>query len=115
MDIIHQTEELEQERQEHEYRAKYIIKEKGGVEKANLLVLCQLLGNLYDMEVRAHSHGDQDGNYYLRHQLSWLGKEYDPTRWIDYQETVHRKNTHGKGIGASCAGCSEAHGFTGYF
>ena len=92
--IIHQTEELEQERQEYEYRTKYLIKEKGGVEKANLLVLCQLLGNLYDMEVRARSHGDQDGNYYLRHQLSWLGKEYDPTRWIDYQETVDALTQH---------------------
>lgn len=92
--IIQQTEVLEQERQEHAYRSKYLIKEKGGVEKANLLVLCQLLGNLYDMDVRARSHGERDANYYLRHQLSWLGKEYDPTRWVDYLETAEDLTRH---------------------
>lgn len=91
--IIHETEKLEQERQEHAYRTKYLVKDrddvtKNIVEKANPLVLCNLLGNLYDMEIRACSHGETDGNYYLRHQLSWLGKEYDPTRWIDYEETT---------------------------
>ena len=41
------------------------------------------------MEVRAKQHGDgtADPNYYLRYQLSWLGKTYAPTRWVDYRQT----------------------------
>ena len=75
------------------YRSKYLVQDmdevtKKIVEKANPLVLCNLLGNLYDMEVRAKAQGTEDPSFYLRHQLSWLGKEYDPTRWIDYQETA---------------------------
>lgn len=208
--IIRETERLEQERQDPVYRSKYLVNDRDDVtrnivEKANPLVLCNLLGNLYDMEVRAKAQGTEDSNFYLRHQLSWLGKEYDPTRWIDYQETAdeltayleplaqsgkrlskdlppglpaaaeravrpvcvprqgpaalqpgagglpwhegpepgfrgcpdpllhpkqtarqdqagfpgelldHRKKKRGKGSGASFAGCSDAHGFTGYF
>lgn len=91
--IIHETEKLEQERLEPVYRSKYLVQDmdevtKKIVEKANPLVLCNLLGNLYDMEVRAKAQGTEDPSFYLRHQLSWLGKEYDPTRWIDYQETA---------------------------
>ena len=29
----------------------------------------------------------KDPDYYLRYQLSWLGKTYDPTRWEDYRQT----------------------------
>lgn len=91
--IIRETERLEQERLEPVYRSKYLVQDmdevtKKIVEKANPLVLCNLLGNLYDMEVRAKAQGTEDPSFYLRHQLSWLGKEYDPTRWIDYQETA---------------------------
>ena len=41
------------------------------------------------MEIRAKQHGDgtTDPNYYLRYQLSWLGKTYDPTRWVDYRQS----------------------------
>lgn len=62
-------------RQDPVYRSKYLVKDTDGVEKANPLVLCNLLGNLYDMEVRAKAQGTEDPNFYLRHQLSWLGKE----------------------------------------
>lgn len=30
---------------------------------------------------------DGDPYYFLKEQLSWLGKAYDPTRWIDHEAT----------------------------
>ena len=84
--FIDETSALQRERLENEHRLKYLVSRKDGIEEANLLVIYQLLGNLYDMEVRAKAQGTEDPNFYLRHQLSWIGKTYDPTRWVDYQE-----------------------------
>ena len=84
--FIDETSALQRERLENEHRPKYLVSRKDGIEEANLLVIYQLLGNLYDMKVRAKAQGTEDPNFYLRHQLSWIGKTYDPTRWVDYQE-----------------------------
>ena len=85
--FIDETSALQRERLENEHRPKYLVSRKDGIEEANLLVIYQLLGNLYDMEVRAKAQGTEDPNFYLRHQLSWIGKTYDPTHWVDYQQT----------------------------
>ena len=85
--FIDETSALQRERLENEHRPKYLVSRKDGIEEANLLVIYQLLGNLYDMEVRAKAQGTEDPNFYLRHQLSWISKTYDPTHWVDYQQT----------------------------
>lgn len=77
--------------QDHPHRVKYLVKAKSKSERdeINKLALFCLPGSLYDTEVRAKQHGDgtTDPNYYLRYQLSWLGKAYAPTRWVDYRQT----------------------------
>ena len=86
-----ESQQLTRELQDHPHRVKYLVKAKSKSERdeINKLALFCLLGSLYDMEVRAKQHGDgtAEPNYYLRYQLSWLGKTYDPTRWVDYRQT----------------------------
>ena len=64
--FIDETSALQRERLENEHRPKYLVSRKDGIEEANLLVIYQLLGNLYDMEVRAKAQGTEDPNFYIR-------------------------------------------------
>ena len=52
--------------------------------QANVLGILYYLGELYQMEIVMRDCNKKDPYYYLKEQLSWIGKEYDPARWIDY-------------------------------
>ncbi len=41
------------------------------------------------MEIAMGNRNRKDPYYYLKEQLSWIGKEYDPARWIDYTKHLN--------------------------
>ena len=52
----------------------------------NELSVVYALSQVYAYEVQLPKYED-DPYYFLKEQLSWIGKEYDPTCWIDYQSS----------------------------
>lgn len=54
--------------------------------KANPLAVLHYLGQVYYYQVELPEY-EEDPYYFLKVQLSWLGKIYDPERWIDYQSS----------------------------
>lgn len=52
----------------------------------NELSVIYALSQVYAYEVQLPVY-ENDPYYFLKEQLSWIGKEYDPTCWIDYQSS----------------------------
>lgn len=54
--------------------------------KVNPMAILYYLSQLYFYKVQVpKQEGDQ--YYFLKEQLSWLGKTYDPAAWLDYQSS----------------------------
>lgn len=56
------------------------------VRKVNPLAVLNALSEVYYVRRRMPEFGG-DPYYFLKEQLSWIGKSYDPTCWIDYTST----------------------------
>ena len=52
----------------------------------NELSVIYALSQVYAYDVQLPRY-EGDPYYFLKEQLSWIGKEYDPTCWIDYQSS----------------------------
>lgn len=56
---------------------------------ALISLLCSF--SRYEDAVEEHRRSN-DAVFYLKHQLSWLGKTYDPTQWLGYNESMTAMN-----------------------
>lgn len=54
--------------------------------RVNELAIINYMAVLYDLEKLFQKRNKEDPYYYLKEQLSWIGKEYDYHRWIDWEE-----------------------------
>ena len=52
----------------------------------NLLVRSLYMLYCFDQAKAYTQEGKADDTYYLKYQLSWLGKEYDERRWVSYTQ-----------------------------
>lgn len=57
--------------------------------QVNVLGILYYLGELYQMNLMMRNCNKKDPYYYLKAQLSWIGKEYDPARWVDYNKHLN--------------------------
>lgn len=54
--------------------------------KLNPMAILHHLSQVYYMKVQLPEYNG-DPNYFLKEQLSWIGKDYDPACWIDYDSS----------------------------
>ena len=64
---------------------KAILEEYEGSQTALIALLYQY--DIYRNAVEDHRKTN-DPVFYLKLQLSWLGKEYDPTHWVGYEDAI---------------------------
>lgn len=61
--------------------------------RLNRAVLLRVISCIaqYNQVMREY-HKNNDADFYLKEQLSWLGREYDETAWLDqaYQQVIYR-------------------------
>lgn len=61
--------------------------------RLNRAVLLRVISCIaqYNQVIREY-HKNNDADFYLKEQLSWLGREYDETAWLDqaYQQVIYR-------------------------
>lgn len=63
-----------------------------------------LLSLLYDVSaylgaIKLRKDGDDNRAFYVKYQLGWLGKEYDVTRWVGYEQSVEAVRDYCKEVG----------------
>lgn len=60
------------------------------VNRCAVLHSAYMLYQYHTAILQYHASG-KDENFFLKQQLAWIGKKYDETAWVDYQEKVDAK------------------------
>lgn len=94
--IVHQNQLLTQmdgdkNRKNYTYRRQ--SSDRDSDLRVNRLAILYWLAQVYFAK-EALPHYDKDPYYFLKEQLSWIGKTYEPTCWIDHDDLYSRLYTY---------------------